>query len=92
MVRDRSGNDFAKLIELVLRRNIHVHNRGIVDERYLDKNMKEMANFNVYGFEVGDYARIDNEYWKEAIELCKDCVEGITGWIEEKDCFINVTL
>src|ERR1700733_7329978 len=30
------GQKFERLIEMVLRRNIHVHNRGIVDERYSD--------------------------------------------------------
>ena len=89
MVKDKRDNGFAKLVELVLRRNIHLHNRGIVDERYLDKNMEEMPNFNIYGFELGDYARIDNKYWKEAAELCKDCVEEIADWIEEKKCLIN---
>jgi len=88
---NKTNNDFAKLVELVLRRNIHIHNRGIVDERYLDKNIKEMPKFNIYGFDLGDYAKIDNKYWKEAIRLTMNCVEDITGWIEEKNCFVNVT-
>ena len=75
---------------MILRRNVHIHNRGIVDERYLDKNIKEIPQFNVYGFELDDYAKIDNKYWKEAIRLSKNCVEGITDWIENKNCIVSV--
>ena len=35
-VDEARGDRPVQLIELVLRRNIHVHNRGVVDERYLD--------------------------------------------------------
>ena len=86
---NKTNKDFAKLVELVLRRNIHVHNRGIVDERYLDKNIKEMPKFNIYGFDLGDYAKIDNKYLKEAIRLSKNCVEEIANWIEVKNCSVN---
>lgn len=86
---NKINKDFAKLVELVLRRNIHVHNRGIVDERYLAKNIKEMPKFNIYGFDLGDYAKIDNKYWKEAIRLSKNCVEEIANWIEVKNCSVN---
>lgn len=90
LTEDKKKDDFAKLVELILRRNVHIHNRGIVDERYLDKNMKEIPQFNVYGFELDDYAKIDNKYWKEAIRLSKNCVEGITDWIENKNCIVSV--
>ncbi len=92
LTEDKKKDDFAKLVELILRRNVHIHNRGIVDERYLDKNIKEIPQFNVYGFELDDYARIDNKYWKEAIRLSKNCVEGITDWIENKNCIVGVAI
>jgi hypothetical protein len=39
-VDEGAGDRFADLIELVLRRNVHVHNRGRVDERYLERDSK----------------------------------------------------
>src|SRR5205823_1315588 len=32
------GQKFVHLVELVQRRNLHVHNRGIVDEKYLERD------------------------------------------------------
>jgi hypothetical protein len=32
------GASFGRLMEFVLRRNVHVHNRGIVDQRYVEAN------------------------------------------------------
>ncbi len=90
LTEDKKKDDFAKLMELILRRNVHIHNRGIVDERYLDKNIEGIPQFNVYGFKLDDYARIDNKYWKEAIRLSKNCVEGITDWIENKNCIVSM--
>ena len=90
LTEDKKKDDLAKLVELILRRNVHIHNRGIVDERYLDKNIEEIPQFNVYGFKLDDYARIDNKYWREAIRLSKNCVEGITDWIENKNCIVSV--
>ena len=90
LTEDKKKDDLAKLVELILRRNVHIHNRGIVDERYLDKNIEGIPQFDVYGFKLDDYARIDNKYWKEAIRLSKNCVAGITDWIENKNCIVSV--
>ena len=50
------GNlDYLDLMEMIERRNVHLHNKGIVDEHY--KN-----NYNKYNFDLGDYAYIDSEY------------------------------
>jgi len=75
--------DFPKLIELIMRRNIHVHNLGIVDERYLVKNSNDSENFNLYKFKIDDYATIDLDYWENAKDLCRFCVDSITNWIKE---------
>jgi hypothetical protein len=69
-----SGQKFERLIEIVLRRNIHVHNRGIVDERYLDKNK------NLDNLKLGDVAYIDQTYWQMADELCCFCVHNVEAW------------
>ena len=42
-------------MEMIERRNIHLHNKGFVDNKYFD-------SFNIYKFNIGDYAYIDNEY------------------------------
>ena len=47
--------DFAKLMEMIERRNIHIHNKGIVDSKY-------SSNYNIYNLSVGDYAYIDSNY------------------------------
>lgn len=91
LVVENSDNQFAKLIELILRRNIHVHNLGIIDEKYLEKKKNDSPAFNIYGFNLGEYAKIDNKYWKEANRLCKNCVLGIVNWISDNKCKINIT-
>lgn len=86
---DKSNDDYSKLIELINRRNIHIHNRGIVDDKYLEKNNKDQHVFNIYGFSLGDYAKIDNQYWKETNRLCRSCVMGIYTWITEQNCLLD---
>lgn len=46
---------YIELMEMIERRNIHLHNKGFVDNKYFD-------SFNIYKFDIGDYAYIDNEY------------------------------
>jgi hypothetical protein len=73
---------FGHLIELVLRRNVHVHNRGIVDVRYLETDKDGKEKYNVYGFKVGDPATIDEAYWETANRICSDCIARIARWAE----------
>lgn len=42
-------------MEMIERRNIHLHNKGIVDEKYC-------GFFNIYHFCDGEYAFIDDKY------------------------------
>lgn len=72
------------LIELVLRRNLHIHNRGIVDERYLNANEKGIVQFNVYGLAIGDCASISEEYWNMASRLCSYCVIAVANWVDKR--------
>jgi hypothetical protein len=67
------GQKFERLIELVLRRNLHVHNRGVVDSRYA-------GDMNLDGLKLGNVAVIDRPYWEMANTLCKDCVERVAAW------------
>lgn len=67
---------FGHLIEIVLRRNIHVHNRGVVDSHYLEQKM------NIDGFVLGDMAAISEVYWVRANLLCDEAVERIADWAD----------
>jgi hypothetical protein len=69
-----AGEKFERLIELVLRRNIHVHNRGVVDKRYLDEGK------NIDRLNHGDVAVIDEAYWQLANRACRGCVERVAAW------------
>lgn len=78
---------FAKLIELVLRRNIHVHNRGIVDDRYLERDDEGKTRFNMFDLKLGTLATIDNSYWQEANTLCSSCLHNIARWITSRSFY-----
>lgn len=80
---ERNGDKPVQLIELVLRRNLHVHNRGIVDERYLEPDPKSSKpRYNLYGLKSGQAACIDDDYFKTALRLCGNCVERLVRWAE----------
>lgn len=69
------GNGMTKdrLIELVRRRNIHVHRRGEVDTEYASK-------FNFANLSVGEIAPIDDHYFQEANDYCAFCVNKLVLW------------
>lgn len=77
---ESKGDNFVHLVELVLRRNIHVHNRGVVDERYIESDKGNNTGFNPYGLKVGDVAIIDEDYWEKAARMCDECVKRVTTW------------
>ena len=54
--------DYPKMMEMVNRRNIHIHNRGYADARYIE-------NFNIYGLDHGDYAQISKQYFLDACAI-----------------------
>lgn len=47
--------DYPLLMEMIERRNIHLHNKGFADSKYCN-------SFNIYKLNIGDYAYIDSEY------------------------------
>jgi hypothetical protein len=81
---DAETSTFAQLIELVNRRNIHIHNRGIVDERYLERDELGSSKFNIYNLKLGDNAVVDEKYWSNANSLCQNCIQEITLWTEQR--------
>lgn len=60
---------YLTLMEIIQRRNLHIHKKGIVDEKYFTK-----GNGSELGISVGDYAVIDNEYMHKASELLEKFV------------------
>ena len=82
LVDASSDQKLWHLVELVLRRNLHMHNRGVVDRRYLETKDDGTPRFNVYGLSEGDTAEIDNTYWFGACKLCLDCVDRVALWAE----------
>ncbi|MBL8796665.1 MAG: hypothetical protein JNM56_22375 [Planctomycetia bacterium] len=81
LVDEKQGDRHVQLIELVLRRNVHVHNRGEIDERYLELDpQSKKPKFNLYNLKLGDIARIDSVYLETAHRLCENCVGRLAAW------------
>lgn len=60
---------FSEALEIIQRRNLHVHKKGIVDEKYFTK-----GNGSEFGVQKGEYAVIDDEYFNRAIELLEQII------------------
>jgi hypothetical protein len=75
------GDEFIHLLEMVLRRNIHIHNRGVVDGKYLETNEHGVPRYNVYNLTAGTVAHIDSSYWERANRLSQNCITLVTKWI-----------
>jgi hypothetical protein len=84
LVDKKKGDRHVQLVELVLRRNIHVHNRGKVDERYLEADpQSKKPKYNFYNLRLGEVASIDLTYLETANRLCQNCVDLVTNWVAE---------
>lgn len=81
IVKQEGEDRFIHLLELVLRRNIHIHNKGRVDERYLERDQDGTPRYNIYNLVLGDMACIDQGYWNLANRLCRNCVVSVSDWI-----------
>lgn len=81
-VDDTVGDNFIQLIELVQRRNIHIHNRGIIDEKYLEKDDSGKPKYNFYNLSLNDIAEINKNYLELANRLCKNCVTYVATWVD----------
>ena len=72
------------LTELILRRNLHVHGRGVVDDRYLEPDPKSgKPKYNLFNLKHGQIAHIDDKYFQTALLLCGGCVERLIAWVDE---------
>ncbi|MBQ8198962.1 MAG: hypothetical protein IJZ76_06010 [Lachnospiraceae bacterium] len=62
-IDEDNGSDYYNIIcEIIARRNLHIHKRGIVDEDYFSQ-----AQGNSYNFNIGDIAYIRSEYYLNSI-------------------------
>ncbi|MHA1279565.1 MAG: hypothetical protein ACTSQ8_20375 [Candidatus Helarchaeota archaeon] len=79
-----SSSDFGEihLKEMIKRRNIHIHNRGRIDEKYLKRDNNGTPRNNIYNLAIGSVAQIDLPYWEMANRLCKDCVDYMANWVD----------
>lgn len=67
------GRDcFEEIMEMVQRRNLHVHKNGIVDEKYFSK-----GNGSQLGIHVGEYSIIDNLYYNKVYEILRSFISNI---------------
>ncbi len=83
LVDEKKGDRHVQLVELVLRRNVHVHNRGEVDERYLEADpQSKKPKYNLYNHKLGDIACIDMAYLEMANRLCANCVDRLADWAD----------
>jgi hypothetical protein len=75
---------YGHVMELVARRNVHMHNRGIVDARYMDCDEKGEPRYNVYSLKLGQVAVIDEPYFRQASTLVDMCVDRTAKWVSDQ--------
>ena len=69
-----NGDDIKnKLFEILSRRNIHVHKRGIIDQAYFNQ-----AAGNPYNLSIGDYATITQKYYNDCYETIHLFVDNLS--------------
>ncbi len=83
LVDEKKGDRHVQLVELVLRRNVHVHNQGEADEWYLEAGpQSQKPKYNLYNLKLGDIACIDMPYLEMANSLCENCVDRLADWAD----------
>lgn len=63
-----------RIFEQFRRRNVHLHNRGIVDEQYV-------SDFNLDRLNVGQVALVTDDYLQRASELNEHIVHHVAKWV-----------
>lgn len=74
-----NSNELDKIIEMFERRNIHLHNKGIVDDKYI-------KGWCPCDLEIGDYAIINKNYYEESKTIMKDYINKYCIWIKSLEC------
>ncbi|HEY2784582.1 MAG TPA: hypothetical protein VGJ05_06355 [Fimbriiglobus sp.] len=75
--------NMGHLYEAIQRRNLHVHNRGYVDDKYLELNDSGKPQHNIFKLKRDDYAPIDAVYWERVNDVTLDCIDHIVLWAEK---------
>ena len=81
-VDNSTGFKAIHLKEMIQRRNIHIHNRGRVDEKYMERDNNGAPRYNIYDLAIDSVAKVDIPYWEMSNRLCKDCVDYMADWVE----------
>lgn len=70
---------YANFIEMINRRNCHIHNNGVIDNSYLGINkINDKPEFNIYNFSIGSYAEINRQYLDESLYYCSVFMNNLT--------------
>jgi len=72
-----SGVSAGEMVEILATRNIHVHNRGMVNRRYLESVRDSRLK-------VGAYKSITREYLKDSINSIRTLVQFIDTEVQRK--------
>lgn len=77
---DNMGVDmYSDVVELISRRNIHIHNKGNVDQKYLQKT----SNAYLKGYKMNDFLPINFSYYIHATRITQKIVEKIDLYLNE---------
>lgn len=66
---------FDDILEIISRRNTHVHHNGIIDQKYFEKGNGKTK----YGLSLGQYAKIDYGYYMYVSDTLSKFVNQITS-------------
>lgn len=73
---------FGKCIELINRRNSHIHNYGKVDKKYLMiTKSNPNGQFNIFNKIEGDYLTIDKQYFLDCVDTCKIILSNLSDLV-----------
>ncbi len=70
-----SSFKLCDMLEAVNRRNLHIHKKGIVDDKYLSEG-------NIYNLEKGKYAYIDSGYYIDFFNLISKFDDKLTSYFK----------
>lgn len=82
-VVEGSPEGFARLMEIVPRRNVRLYNCGMVDERCLECGENRRPTWNLDSLSLGDIAPTDAEYWYRAYNLCGLYSDTLASWVDD---------
>lgn len=69
---DDTGDFYDIICEIIARRNLHIHKRGIVDEEYFSQ-----AKDNMYNLKIGDVAYIRSTYYLDVMAYLECLIHNL---------------